>query len=80
MGWKAKTGKILGETEIPAICGGQGSKSKCSGTKEMWGFERFPSSERAAEGVGIAQSLLGRRDRWTRLSGCALPSRLGSFS
>ena len=42
--------------------------------------ERLSSSERAAEGTGFAWSLLRRRrDRWTRLCGCTLPSRLGTF-
>ena len=33
-GWKAKTGRIPGETEIPAPCGKQGSISICYGTKK----------------------------------------------
>ena len=42
--------------------------------------KRPPSSERAAEGVGFAWSLLHRgRDRWKRLSGCAQPRRLGTL-
>ena len=32
-GWKANTGRIPGETEIPAAHGKQGSISGCSGTK-----------------------------------------------
>ena len=42
--------------------------------------ERLPGSEKAPEGAGFAQSLLrGRRDRWTKLSGHTLPSRLGTL-
>ena len=50
------------------------------GQKKARQSERLPNSKRAAKGARIAQSLLLRRkDRWTKLSRCTLPSRLGTF-
>ena len=68
------------ETEIPAICGGQDPHLATLCQRKGRQCERLPSSARAAEGVGFAWNLLrGGGESWTRLSGWALPSRLGTL-
>ena len=48
-GWKAKTGRILGQTEIPAVVENRDSHPAALGEKKGRQYERLPNSERATK-------------------------------
>ena len=78
--WGAQTGGVL-ERQTVAICGGGDPHPAVLGQGKDRRFERLPSNERAAEGVGFAWNLLRRGgESWTRLSGRTLPSWLGALT
>ena len=74
-------GRILERLTFQLLVGNRDLHPAALGQKKGGQSKRHPKSKRASKRARIAESLLFRRkEKWTKLSGYTLPSRLRPFT